>query len=155
VQKISGRYLAGLAMLAIALPLTACGPSSSASGAPAQGGSASAAAQPGSGRRVPMQTGSGGEFVSPSGNISCEVSTTSVMCETNSPARSATMGSSGSYKVCDGDSCLGNAGDGTPTLRYGQSTGVGPFTCSSASSGVTCEVNGKGFVISASGISAA
>jgi hypothetical protein len=39
------------------------------------------------------------------------------------------------------------------TLRYGQTTGIGPFTCRSEGSGVTCRVaSGRGFTISTSGI---
>lgn len=106
---------------------------------------------------VPMQTSSGGEFRSPSGNISCEINyersgTTNAYCQTDSPARSVTMNSTGSYKTCTGEQCLGDSGEGTPTLAYGKATGVGPFRCESATTGVTCTANGKGFGISNSGI---
>lgn len=106
---------------------------------------------------VPMQTSSGGEFRSPSGNISCEINyersgTTNAYCQTGSPARSVTMNSTGSYKTCTGEQCLGDAGEGTPTLAYGKATGVGPFRCESATTGITCTANGKGFSISDAGI---
>lgn len=164
---------AGFALLGIALFLAACGSASSAgtpanaaapgspasatsSGAsPSASASSSAPAPAGTSSLVPMQTATGGEFLSPSGNISCEVSTTKVLCQTGSPARSVTMNTSGSYTTCSGSQCLANAGDGTPTLAYGKATGVGPFVCTSAISGVTCTANGKGFVISNSGISSA
>lgn len=161
--------------------LTACGPGSSASGTPSRGsGSAAAAATPlngpaasasgttapgsgtttsgsgsspaGPGKEVPMQTASGGEFVSPTGNISCEVSKTKATCQTGTPAQSAALGADGQYTTCKGESCLGNPGDGTPTLQYGTSTGVGPFRCTSARTGVTCEASGQGFTISTGGV---
>ncbi|MGH3166652.1 MAG: hypothetical protein ACRDN0_12270 [Trebonia sp.] len=106
---------------------------------------------------MPMQTASGGEFLSPSGNISCEVDyhhagLTQVYCQTAAPARSVTMGVTGKYKTCTGQECSANAGDGTPTLAYGTATGVGPFLCESATTGVTCTTGGRGFQISSSGI---
>ena len=105
---------------------------------------------------VPMQTAAGGEFLSPSGNISCEVDydqdgLTKAYCQTATPARSVNMDASGRYTTCTGQQCLGNSGDGTPTLAYGTATGVGPFRCESAVTGVTCLANGRGFRISASG----
>jgi len=103
---------------------------------------------------VPMQTATGGEFLSPSGNISCEVSLTKVYCQTSTPAQSVSMvGITGKYSTCSGQQCQGNSGDGTPTLAYGTKTGVGPFLCESATTGVICTTtNGKGFQISTSGI---
>jgi hypothetical protein len=107
-----------------------------------------------------MQTASGGEFASPTGNITCEVDDqrtgqTKAYCQTQTPAESVTMTASGTYTTCTGDQCLANAGDGTPTLAYGTATGVGPFVCESATNGVTCTADGKGFLISTSGVSAA
>jgi hypothetical protein len=109
---------------------------------------------------VPMQTAAGGEFLSPSGNISCEVDyhragLTRVYCQTAQPARSVTMGDSGRYTTCTGQQCLANAGDGTPTLAYGKATGVGPFRCESAATGITCVADGQGFRLSTSGITPA
>ncbi len=110
---------------------------------------------------VPMQTATGGEFVTPSDNISCEVEyqmagvPDHAYCETIAPARSVTMDVTGTYKTCTGQQCLGNAGAGTPTVAYGTETGVGPFQCESATTGVTCIVGGRGFHISASGITSA
>ncbi len=106
---------------------------------------------------VAMQTASGGEFLSPSGNISCEVDhqrsgLTSTFCQTNTPPRSATLSADGTYTTCTGMQCLGNPGLTTPTLAYGTTTGVGPYRCSSATTGVTCTANGKGFRISTAGI---
>jgi hypothetical protein len=106
---------------------------------------------------VPMQTANGGEFVSPSGNISCEVfyhraGLTHAYCQTGTPPRSVTMDPTGTYTTCTGEQCLGNAGIGTPTLEYGTATGVGPYRCSSATTGITCTASGKGFQISRSGV---
>jgi hypothetical protein len=105
-----------------------------------------------------METATGGEFLSPSGNISCEIDyrragvTTQAYCQTVTPPRSVTMGPTGSYTTCTGQQCLGNPGTGTPTLAYGTATGAGPFLCESATTGVTCIAGGRGFRISASGI---
>jgi hypothetical protein len=104
-----------------------------------------------------MQTATGGEFYSPSGNIDCEIDyhshgVTGTYCQTTTPPRSVTMGVTGTYTTCTGQQCLANAADATPTLAYGTATGVGPFRCESATIGVTCTADGKGFLISASGI---
>jgi hypothetical protein len=105
---------------------------------------------------VPMQTATGGEFLTPSGNIECQIDSQAgqagAYCQTTTPARSVTMNAAGRYTVCTGQQCLANAGDGTPTLFYGTETGVGPFRCESAATGVTCTADGRGFLISASGI---
>lgn len=108
---------------------------------------------------VPMQTANGGEFYSPSHNISCEVDyqragiPTGANCQTVTPPRSVKMSSTGTLQPCTGVQCLGNPGIYTPTLPYGTATGVGPFRCASQVTGVTCTVNGtKGFRISKSGI---
>jgi len=134
---------------------SASGPASATVTSPPQSRAApSAPASTASTTRVPMQRATGGEFLSPSGNISCEVSLTSVYCQTGAPARSVTMSVAGTYKTCSGVMCLGNPGEDTPTLAYGTATGVGPFLCQSAAAGVTCTTGGKGFLISASGITA-
>ena len=106
---------------------------------------------------VPMQTATGGEFLSPSGNISCEVNFSpqiqGAQCLTLSPPRSVNMTVDGTLTQCVGVQCLGNAGVGTPTLAYGTATGVGPFRCVSATTGVTCTVvSGKGFTINTAGV---
>ena len=112
---------------------------------------------PGPTTNVPMQTATGGEFLSPSGNISCEVnfSPTSqgALCLTLSPPRSVNMTVQGTLTQCVGVQCLSNAGVDTPTLAYGTATGVGPFRCVSATTGITCTVtSGKGFTINTAGI---
>lgn len=107
---------------------------------------------------VPMQTPQGGEFLSPSRNIGCEVDyqrsgITKVFCQTVTPPQSVTMKVTGSLTQCSGEQCLGNSGIGTPILPYDEATGVGPYRCVSMTTGVTCTANGgQGFRISKSGI---
>ena len=63
------------------------------------------------------------------------------------------MNSDGVLTVCTGESCGSNPPQGEPTLPYNHTTGIGPFTCLSEVSGVTCTVvSGRGFTISNSGI---
>lgn len=62
------------------------------------------------------------------------------------------MNVTGGYKACKGQQCLGDPATDTPTLAYGTATGAGPFRCESASAGITCVAGGKGFRISASGV---
>jgi hypothetical protein len=109
---------------------------------------------------VPMQRSTGGAFLSPSGNISCEIhyqdaGLTEAYCQTHTPARSVRLDANGAYKACTEGGCIGDPGENTPTLAYGQATGVGPFRCESATTGVTCTANGKGFHIDNAGITAA
>jgi len=98
------------------------------------------------------------EFYSPSQNISCEIDyvlrgTQSVLCTTMSPTQSVVMSAEGSLRTCYGAQCGSNAGVNTPTLAYGDSTGVGPFRCTSTVAAMICTVtSGKGFSISRSGI---
>lgn len=99
-------------------------------------------------------------FLSPSHNISCEVDfgrgggiPDETYCQTNSPPQSVHMSTDGSFKTCTGDSCLGNPGEHTPTLAYGQTAGTGPFNCRSEAGGVTCTVtSGRGFTLSTAGV---
>jgi hypothetical protein len=102
----------------------------------------------------------GGDFLSPSGDISCEVNyqrtgLTSVHCQTTTPPRSATLSADGSYSTCTGQQCLVTPGQTTPTLAVGTTVGAGPYRCSSATAGVTCTAVGKGFIISTAGVSLA
>jgi hypothetical protein len=105
------------------------------------------------------ETAPGGEFLSPSGNISCEmdngyIGLHQVYCQTVSPPESVVLARTGTFKVCKGRQCLGNPAVNTPVLAYGHSTSSGPFRCLSTTAGVTCTVSGKGFQISRSGITA-
>lgn len=106
---VGGRVAAGLVVLAVVLPLAACGSGSSAASAngstttvrPGTGATSApsgtvapatsaAPATTSSAALVPMQTATGGEFLSPSGNISCEVDhqragLTQAYCQTVTP----------------------------------------------------------------------
>lgn len=105
--------------------------------------------------QAPTQLAAGGEFQTPSGNITCEMDQAQVYCQTASPARSVKMDATGKYTTCTGEQCLANAGEGTPTLAYGTATNEGPFRCMSAVAGLTCVADGKGFGISNGGITPA
>ena len=114
-----------------------------------------------SGTLVP-QTATITEFYSPSKNISCEIdnnvvtsATTSALCLTVSPPKSVTLKTDSSLTECTGVDCLSNAGTNTPTLAYGQSITLGPFTCASSTAGIKCTLaNGDGFLISSSATTA-
>ena len=108
----------------------------------------------------PMPTAIGGVVQSPTGNIACGIYYGStpdhqeVHCATFAPPQTADMAVSGAVKTCSGSTCeLGNPGFNVPVLAYGRATGVGPFLCISATTGMTCSVTGgRGFTISRSGI---
>ena len=66
-----------------------------------------------------------------------------------------TLKTDGSLTECTGVNCLSNAGTNTPTLAYGQSITLGPFTCASSTAGMKCTLaNGDGFLISSSATTA-
>jgi hypothetical protein len=105
-------------------------------------------------------------FYSPSHNISCEIDyqrgagmPDMTYCQIAPPqhlAQSVHMDPTGAFTVCTGETCLGNPGLGQATLAYGQTAGIGPFSCLSEAGGITCRVtSGRGFTISSSGITPA
>ncbi len=102
------------------------------------------------------QTSTSTEFYSPSKNISCEIdynlgpsAVTSAFCLTLSPPKSVTLTTNAALAECTGTTCLANAGENTPTLAYGQSITLGPFTCASSTAGMKCTLaSGDGFLIS-------
>ncbi len=108
----------------------------------------------------PVCTATSCSFLLPSRNLGCEMSyhrgndiPDETYCQTDSPPQTVRMSTDGSFKSCVGETCLGNPGEGTPTLGYGQSAAVGPFNCRSEVSGITCTVtSGRGFTISRAGI---
>lgn len=108
----------------------------------------------------PACTASVCAFLSPSRNISCEVNyqrdpgiPDEAYCQTNEPPVSARLSTAGVVTNCTGISCIGNPGIGTPVLAYGQTAGIGPFSCASTTDGVTCTISsGHGFTISNAGI---
>jgi hypothetical protein len=162
-----------LLLPACALALAACssGPSSSNSASTSTtassvttttlSSSSSTSTSQTSGTLVP-QTPTGTEFLSPSKNISCEIddnfgpsATTSTLCLTISPPKSVTLKTDSSLTECAGVNCLSNAGTNTPTLAYGQSITLGPFTCASSTVGIKCTLaNGDGFLISSAATTA-
>jgi len=109
--------------------------------------------------------GQGCFFLSPTGNISCELdeaappgtqgSAALAYCQSYSPTQSVRLDPDGSITPCAGDSCMGDPPENTPTLAYGQTARHGPFSCLSETSGMTCRApSGQGFTISRSGITA-
>jgi hypothetical protein len=98
-------------------------------------------------------------FYSPSHRIDCEIDTggyagpDSVYCKTVEPPRSVQMDDTGAFRSCTGESCIGNAAQGIPTLAYGKTMALGPFRCLSEITGVTCTAaRDRGFTISRAGI---
>ncbi len=60
-----------------------------------------------------------------------------------------TLAADSTLVECTGVNCLSNAGLNTPTLAYGQSITLGPFTCASSTAGMKCTLaSGDGFLIS-------
>jgi hypothetical protein len=106
------------------------------------------------------QTSTSTEFYAPSGNLECEIdsqfgqdSLTEVMCLTETPPQSVTLGADSALKNCTGQTCLSNAGLNTPQLPYGTSITLGPFSCLSMTTGMKCTLgNGNGFVLARSGV---
>jgi hypothetical protein len=105
-------------------------------------------------------------FYSPSRKISCEIDYQRgagmpdvAYCQISPPQalhQSVHMDPTGAFAVCTGETCLGNPGLGQGTLPYGQTAGLGPFSCLSEVTGITCRVgSGRGFTISSSGITPA
>lgn len=101
-------------------------------------------------------------FLSPSGNISCEMdlfsaTNRSAYCQTWSPPASATLFPDGHVEECFPIKvgCLGNPPEDDRKLPYGDSVVLGPFRCTSLTSAVRCIVTRSrhGFLISRSGIS--
>jgi hypothetical protein len=78
---------------------------------------------------------------------------TQVLCLTETPPQSVTLGSDSTLKQCAGQACLSNAGLNTPQLPYGTSITLGPFTCLSMTTGMQCTLgNGNGFILARSGV---
>jgi hypothetical protein len=162
-----------LILPACALALTACSSSPSSSNSPTSTSTSSppttttsspsttSSTTPTSGTLVP-QTATVTEFYSPSKNISCEIDNnlgtnagTSALCLTISPPKSVTLKTDSSLTECTGENCLSNAGTNTPTLAYGLSITLGPFTCTSSTAGIKCTLaNGDGFLISSAATTA-
>jgi len=93
-------------------------------------------------------------FHSPSGNIECEVRSTYAFCQTWKPARSVELRAGARLERCSGVRCLGNGPSNATTLGYGRSVVVGPFRCTSLTTGMRCLVRstGHGFLLSRAGV---
>jgi hypothetical protein len=100
-------------------------------------------------------------FTSPSGNVGCYISPSSVRCDIDErdwspPPKPADcrldygqgivlFAADRAEFICAGDTTLG----GNPPLAYGHSIGAGSLVCESAEAGMTCRDNqsGHGFFI--------
>jgi len=103
-------------------------------------------------------------FQSPTHNIWCEMDFQNddlpdvAYCQSTNPPQNVGIRSDGSIvSTCtDSAGCVGQGGETpnylSPVLAYGQRAVVGPFTCLSEESGMTCTAGGRGFTISSAGI---
>jgi len=109
-------------------------------------------------------------FSSPSDDIHCEIDfqrgyvnpthpewgviPDAVYCTSVNPLQKVQIRPDGSLaSVCANDpSCGSNGQHDEEVLAYGQSAVLGPFTCYSEESGMTCTADGRGFKISTPGI---
>ena len=107
-------------------------------------------------------------FRSPTGNIHCQVEfrraapaaagggflPDSAYCMSVKPLQHVILRSDGSLAgICTNEArCGSNGPQDEAVLYYSQSAVLGPFTCTSEESGMTCTANGRGFKISSSGI---
>jgi len=103
-------------------------------------------------------------FQSPTHNIWCEMDFQNddlpdvAYCQSTNPPQNVGIRSDGSIvSTCtDSAGCVGQGGETpnylSPVLAYGQRAVVGPFTCLSEESGMTCTAAGRGFTISSAGI---
>jgi len=98
-------------------------------------------------------------FASPTGNISCTMSVDGVTCQiayttVAPPVVEGCTGTTGHVVMLnaadgvttpcvDGPAPVAASAD-TPVLEYGSEQTVGSYTCSSASNGMTCVVDGSG-----------
>ena len=95
-------------------------------------------------------------FYSPSGNISCEVSSGGggygayALCQSHQKPRQVKLSKQGTLEVCHGTKCLGDGPEDAFELGYGKSVKVGNFKCTSKKAGMRCNVShsGHGFVLS-------
>jgi hypothetical protein len=82
-------------------------------------------------------------FHSPGEHVGCEVSAapprgTYSVCVTDRPWRTVTLDKRGRVSVCR--SCRSNDPENSTLLRYGKTTRVGPFRCTSLPVGIRCLV---------------
>jgi hypothetical protein len=97
------------------------------------------------------------EFFAPtSSGVECEMTLTSTLCITNSPAQRAVVSLDGTFTTCKGVECLSNAGLNTPTLANNTAVDNNHFRCTVGSDATSCVAkNHGGFTISKGGITPA
>ncbi len=134
-------------------------PPGSASGAPT--GASAGATDPGEAVPGAVVADGPASFASPSGNIACTMSADGATCTIANftyapPVVAGCTGTVGHVIVLNADGVAVQCVDGpapavapaeTPVLEYGHSSAVGPYTCTSATDGVTCveTASGTGF----------
>lgn len=74
---------------------------------------------------------------------------TMAYCQSVTPARSASMDALGPARTCEGETCIGNPGTGTPTFSSGITVLLGPFTCTLGPNWVRCSNGHHGFTLHA------
>ena len=160
--------LAFLVVLALFLSGTIGGAATGGNG-PAAAPSTPAGATPGESPEPSSAPGvdEAATFALPSGNIACEITAAAAACTIANSAATPpvdagctgvignllTVTADGAEKPCVEGALPGVAADGTSVLEYGQSTTAGDFTCTSSSTGVTCQHDptGKGFRLARAG----
>lgn len=150
--------------LVVAAVVVLGGRSDEPASAAGSGSTQSAGATPGSaaGATGGATSSTPQSFASPTGNISCTMSVDGVTCSiahttVAPPVVEGCTGTTGhvvmlntadgvSTPCVDGPAPVAASAD-TPVLQYGSEQTVGPYTCSSASNGMTCVVDetGTGF----------
>lgn len=101
-------------------------------------------------------------FTSPTGAITCVIDGDSAACSRSEEDRmySVKLLPNGALDPCInllpgvGKPCQSYATTGAPALAYGQTAGLGPYTCLAEASAISCTVapQGKGFSINSTGI---
>jgi hypothetical protein len=105
-------------------------------------------------RPTPGAGSSRGAFRSPSGNLSCDMGDSLLLCQSLRPPITAWMPASQQYEVCKGTGCALNRSQNAPVLAYGKRVMAGSFRCLSQEGGVTCSSmrSGKGFLLNRNGV---
>ena len=103
---------------------------------------------------TPPSNATAAAFMSPSGNLFCQIGTSSVYCQSVKLPYSVRMNLDGRLKICGGARCVSDADSNTPALGYGRQISIGRLRCRSEQAGITCTVNrsGKSFLISRDGV---
>jgi hypothetical protein len=105
----------------------------------------------------------GGDFLAHrSSGMSCEIDyhrpgiTNAVYCQRETHAFSVQMSLHGKLHKCNGKNggCLGDPGEGSPTVPVGDIAGAGPFRCLVSTVGLVCSISssGRGFALTNSAV---